>query len=109
METSVGDVKPSTLHGFLDFIKDRGVVGLAIGFIMGGAVTKTVSSLVDDVINPLIGIVAGSHLNLSEMTIGVVKVGSFINNFINLLVIAAVVYFIFYKALRLDKLEKPKT
>ena len=96
------------LQGFLDFIRERGVAGLAVGFIMGGAVTKTVASLVDDVLNPLIGLVAGSRLNLSEMTVGVVKIGSFANNIMNLLVISAVVYFVLYRALRLDKLEKPK-
>ena len=100
--------KPSAFRGFLDFIRDKGVVGLAVGFIMGGAVTKTVTSLVDDVINPLIGIFAGSKLVLTEMTIGVVKLGSFANALINLIIVSAVVYFIFYKALRLDKLEKPK-
>ncbi|MBI4133112.1 MscL family protein [Candidatus Uhrbacteria bacterium] len=97
------------LRGFLDFIRERGVVGLAVGFIIGGAVTKTVTSLVDDVINPLIGTFAGSSLKLSEMTVGVIKVGSFANNLINLFIISVVVYFVLYKALRLDKLEKPKT
>ena len=96
------------LAGFMDFMRERGVAGLAVGFIMGGAVTKTVTSFVDDVLNPLIGIVAGSRLNLTEMTIGVVKVGSFANTLVNLLIVSAVVYFILYKALHLDKLEKPK-
>lgn len=107
MDTLI-QVQKSALSGFLAFIRERGVAGLAVGFIMGGAVTKTVTSLVDDVLNPLIGVVAGSRLNLTEMTIGVVKVGSFANALINLLIISAVVYFVLYKALRLDKLEKPK-
>ena len=103
------DAFMAAIQGFADFIRERGVVGLAIGFMMGGAVTKTVTSLVDDVINPLIGFVAGGHLNLSEMTIGVVKIGSFGNNLINLFIVSAVVYFIFFKALHLEKLEKPKS
>lgn len=107
MDTLI-QVHKSAFRGFLDFIRERGVAGLAVGFIMGGAVTKTVTSFVDDVLNPLIGLIAGSRLNLSEMTIGVVQVGSFMNNLINLLIVVAVVYFILYKALRLDKLEKPK-
>jgi len=94
--------------GFLDFIRERGVVGLAVGFIMGGAVTKTVTSLVDDVINPLIGTFAGSTLKLSEMSIGIIKLGSFANNLVNLIIISAVVYFVLYKGLRLNKLDKPK-
>lgn len=100
--------KQPQIQGFLDFIRDRGLVGLAVGFIMGGAVTKTVTSLVDDVINPLIGVVFGSTLKLSEMTIGVVKFGSFGNNIINLFIVSAIIYFVFFKALRLDKLDKKK-
>ena len=96
-------------QGFLDFIRERGVVGLAVGFIIGGAVTKTVTSLVDDVFNPLIGTFIGSSLKLSEMTVGVVKVGSFANNLINLLIVTAVVYFVLFRGLRLNKLDKPKT
>jgi len=95
-------------EGFLEFIRERGVAGLAVGFIMGGAVTKTVTSFVEDVINPLMGIFFGSSNQLSEMTIGVVKVGGFATNLINLIVISAVVYFILYKGLRLNKLDKPK-
>ena len=104
----ITETAKGSIRGFLDFIRERGVAGLAVGFIMGGAVTKTVTSFVDDVLNPLIGIVAGSRLNLTEMTIGVVKVGSFANTLVNLLIVSAVVYFILYKALHLDKLEKPK-
>jgi large conductance mechanosensitive channel len=99
----------TAVQGFLDFIRERGVVGLAIGFVVGGAVTKTVTSLVNDVLNPLMGLVLGSRLNLSDMSIGVVKVGSFVTNLIDLVMVTAVIYFLFYKALRLDKLEKPKT
>ncbi|MBI4068367.1 MscL family protein [Candidatus Kaiserbacteria bacterium] len=108
MDTLI-QVQRTAFSGFLDFIRERGVVGLAVGFIIGGAVTKTVTSLVDDVINPLIGTFAGSSLKLSEMTIGVIKVGSFANNLINLLIVTAVVYFVLFKGLRLNKLDKPKT
>lgn len=101
--------KPKTaLQGFMDFVRERGVVGLALGFIVGGAVTKTVTSLVNDILNPIIGYVLGSRLNLSDMQIGAVKFGSFVANLLDLLLVMLVVYFVFYKALRLDKLEKPK-
>jgi large conductance mechanosensitive channel len=45
------------IRGFADFIREQGVVGLATGFILGGAVSKVVSALVSDIINPLLGIV----------------------------------------------------
>ena len=40
------------MRGFLNFIREQGVVGLAIGFILGGAISKLVAALVNDLINP---------------------------------------------------------
>ena len=42
------------MKGFIAFIREQGVVGLAVGFILGGAIAKMVTSLVNDMINPLI-------------------------------------------------------
>ena len=44
------------MKGFIDFIREQGVIGLAIAVILGGAVNKLVASLVGDIIQPLIGI-----------------------------------------------------
>lgn len=82
-------------------------MGLAIGFILGGAVSKVVSSLVEDIVNPLIGLVLGNAGGLSEMSIGVVNAGSFIAVVIDFLIVAAVVYYLF-KGLGLDKLDAKK-
>jgi len=53
------------MKDFIDFIRKQGVVGLAIGFILGGAVSNLVSALVQDVINPVIGIFLGPVGNLA--------------------------------------------
>ncbi len=99
------------MKGFLDFIRDKGVVGLAIGFILGGAVSKLVASLVNDIINPLLGVVLGfaGGLKGAYLQIGPVRMmwGSFINNLIDFAVIAFVVYF-GVKFLKLDQLDKKK-
>lgn len=92
---------------FLAFIRERAVVGLAIGFIMGGAVSRAASSFVQDVINPVIGVALGSTKTLAQMTVGVIKIGSFITVLIDLFVLILVVYVIF-RVLRLDKLDKKK-
>lgn len=98
------------MTGFIDFIRQRGVVGLAIGFILGGAISKTVASLVEDVINPLIGLALGK-INLVDkaFTLGSasIRYGSFISTIINFVIVAAFVYFGF-KMLRLEKLDKKK-
>ena len=59
----------SPFTGFLEFIKERGVVSLAIGFIIGGSVTKLVTALVADVINPILGIVLGRTQSLNSATV----------------------------------------
>ena len=99
------------VNGFMDFIREQGVVGLAVGFILGGSVSKVVSSLVEDIINPFLGIVLGAAGNLGEMSLmmGGVELmwGSFATVLIDFLVIALVVYF-GVKGLKLDKLDKKK-
>jgi large conductance mechanosensitive channel len=99
------------MKGFINFIREQGVVGLAVGFILGGAVSKVVASLVSDIINPLISVALGSAGNLKDagVQIGSVKIlwGSFIATAIDFIVIALVVYFGF-KMLKLDKLDKKK-
>jgi len=100
------------MKGFVEFIREQGVMGLAVGFILGGAVSKLVASLVKDIINPILGIILGAAGDLSNsyLAIGTAKImwGSFINTIIDFLVIALVVYY-GVKLLRLDKLDKKKT
>jgi len=95
------------LYGFLDFIREQGVIGFAVGFILGGAVSTVTKSLVADVINPIVGLFFNSIDSLSQWTIGVVRIGSFSAALIDFLILAAVVYFVF-KGLKLDKLDKKK-
>lgn len=99
------------VQGFIDFIKEQGVVGLAIGFILGGSVTVVVKSLVDDIINPLVGLLLGRAKDLGQYSFKIgdasVNWGSFVNNLINFLIIALIVYFGF-KILKLDRLTKKK-
>lgn len=98
------------LKGFTDFIREQGVVGLAVGFILGGTVSKTVSSLVDNVINPIIGLALGKVDLAEKMTVigaATIKWGAFISTIIDFIIVAAVVYFI-VKGFRLDRLDKPK-
>ncbi len=99
------------MKGFIDFIREQGVVGLAVGFILGGAVSKVVASLVIDVINPILGLILGATGNIDEayLSLGNAKLfwGNFLNTTIDFIIIALVVYF-GVKLLKLDKLEKQK-
>lgn len=97
------------MKDFIEFIRKQGVVGLAIGFILGGAVSKVVSALVEDLLNPLVGVVLGGASGLAESSfrIGSVEfmLGHFVSVIVDFIMVAAVVYFIF-KRLGLEKLDK---
>lgn len=99
------------LKDFLDFIRKQGVAGLAVGFILGGAVSKLVSAVVTDIINPLLGIILSrtGELKYAYWSIGPAKVmwGNFLSVLIDFLVIALVVYY-GVKFLKIDKLDKSK-
>jgi large conductance mechanosensitive channel len=99
------------MKGFIEFIKDKGVIGLAVGFVMGGAVSKLVTSFVTDIINPLVGLGLGMVGGLKEayFQIGTAKIlyGNLTSSFIDFLVIALVVYF-GIKILGFAKIEKKK-
>lgn len=85
------------LAGFVDFIRKQGVVGLAVGFILGGAVSKVVTALVTDIINPLLGIVIGKTEGLKAAKLAVAGTdilwGDFLSVTIDFLVVALVVYY----------------
>ncbi|MFC6260250.1 large-conductance mechanosensitive channel protein MscL [Levilactobacillus fujinensis] len=83
------------LKEFKEFIARGNVMDLAVGVIVGAAFTAIVKSLVDNLINPLLGIFIG-NIDFSNLvlTIGSAhfKYGAFINSVINFLIIAFVVF-----------------
>ena len=99
------------MKGFVDFIREQGVIGLAVGFILGGAVSKVVTALVTDIINPIIGVALGSveGLKTAALAIGPVKIlyGDFLSILIDFAIVALVVYY-GVKALGVEKLDKAK-
>jgi large conductance mechanosensitive channel len=106
-ESTILAVPQSAFTGFVEFLRERGVAGFAIGFIFGGAAQTFVKSLMDDIINPLVGLFIGPVGSASEYTIGVIRIGSFFSALINFLILCFVMYLIF-KVLHLEKLDKPK-
>lgn len=99
------------MKGFVNFIREQGVVGLAVGFILGGAVSKVVTALVTDIVNPILGIALGSVGGLKEATIKIgsaeILYGDVISVAIDFIVVALVVYF-GVKLMGFDKLDKKK-
>lgn len=113
----VAKVGGSQIKAFLNFMRTQGVVGLAVGLVLGGAVSVLVKSLVDNVVMPPLGLLLGSAEGIKGLTltlgktsagqVAVLKYGTFINDFINFLVIAAVIYFI-VQLLGFGKIDKNK-
>ena len=81
---------------FKDFISQGDVLDLAVGVIIGGAFGKIVSSLVNDIIMPLIGVVIGGvdftglKAEIGEAT---VTYGVFIQNVLDFLIVALCIFF----------------
>lgn len=96
---------------FIHFVREKGVLGLAVGIIMGGAVTKFVTSIVENLINPIIGVITGAAGNLTEMAYTVpmttvtFKYGAFISSLIDFCAVMLVVYFVFVKS-PLNKIDR---
>lgn len=91
------------MRDFVYFIRKQGVVGLAIGFILGGAVNGVIGSLVKDILQPVISLVVGTE-SLSLLQVGDIMYGKFIVALLDFILLAAVVYYIF-KGLGFDKLD----
>ncbi len=96
---------------FILFIRQQGVLGLAVAVVLGGAVQKVVTALVTDIINPFIGLLTGKAGDLKDLvfTVGSVKIawGDFASSIIDFLIIALVIY-ILVKVLNAGMLDKPK-
>lgn len=115
LHKTAGGVK-GVLGEFKEFISKGNVLDMAVGLIIGSAFTAIVTSLVDDILMPFIGmILAGVNFNSLGVTIPwgnkpFLAIGSFLNAVITFL-LTAVCVFILVKvmnAFRRKKEDKPK-
>ena len=94
---------------FKEFISKGNVVDLAVGVIIGGAFGKIVSSLVDNILMPLIGLLLGG-VNFSELSFKVkdatVNYGLFIQNIVDFLIIALCVFLIVKAINKMSNLKR---
>lgn len=102
---------------FKAFIMRGNVMDLAVGVIIGAAFGKIVSSLVNDVLMPLIGIVSGG-VNLSGLKVQIggtdlkpiyLAYGSFVQATIDFLIIALVIFLMIRAVSKLQKPVAPTT
>ena len=96
------------VKGFRDFLTKNSVLALAVGFIMGAATGKVVSSLVADIFMPVISLLLPSGdwraaklvlksrigTDGKEVVVNAINLGTFLGNVVDLVVIAFVIYLI---------------
>ena len=82
---------------FKEFIARGNVMDLAVGVIIGGAFGKIVTSIVDDLLMPVIGMIIGG-IDFTGLSIKIgeaeVKYGNFIQNVIDFLIVAFCIFII---------------
>lgn len=101
--------------GFMTFIREQGVIGLAVGLAIGTAAGDTVRKLVEGFISPIVQFLIGSSARLEAATWHVeligrsadFKWGAFVSSAIALLATALVIYW-FIHVLKLDRLDRKK-
>lgn len=103
------------VHGFVDFIRTQGVIGLAVGLAIGAAAGDTVKRIVEGFINPIVQFIVGSGETLATATWHVELFGrsadfawgAALSSFITLVATALVIYWLIH-IFKLDRLDKKK-
>lgn len=101
--------------GFMSFLREQSVVGLAIGLVLGTQAKALVDQLVASFINPLVGLLLPGKGTLKDQVFtldwngktAVFGWGGFVIALLTFVIVAAVVYYVF-KGLKLDRLDKKK-
>ncbi|MBQ3292909.1 large conductance mechanosensitive channel protein MscL [Candidatus Saccharibacteria bacterium] len=103
---------------FIEFINRGSVVDLAVGVAVGGAFTAIVNSLVNDIVMPIVGLIGGG-VDFTDLKIvipnffggdteAVIAYGNFIQNVIEFLIIAWVIFMIIKAMNRINRKKDAK-
>jgi large conductance mechanosensitive channel len=99
-------VADSMLAQFMKFLKETNALALAIAVVLGGAVQKLVTAIVADLIMPLVGLILpGGEWRTWKLTLSgnaALAIGDVIGAAVDFVIIAAVVYFIASKLLKVQ-------
>ncbi len=117
--------RPAWVDEFRSFIMRGNVVDLAVGIVIGAAFTAIVSSLVKDIINPLLGVLTGG-VNFSNIFFALnghhyatlaeaqhaaaptINIGLFVNAIIQFLIIGFAIFWVVKAIARIHPKEQPK-
>ena len=98
-----------TFKEFKQFISRGNIIDLAIGVIIGGAFGKIVTSIVNDILMPIIGVIIGG-LDFSNLTIkfkdSTIAYGNFIQNVIDFLIVSICIFILIKFISKFEKRNK---
>jgi len=93
---AIGENMKNFLNEFKEFAMRGNVMDLAVGIIIGSAFTAIVTSLVDDILSPIIGLLV--NVNFSDLVLSIgdvnLKYGAFIMAVINFVIVAFALFVI---------------
>lgn len=103
------------MSGFMDFVREQGVVGLAIGLAIGTQAGILVKDIVASLVDPVIGLIIGNPQGLQaavwNVTVGdrraTFSIGQLIYSLIVFVAVCLVIYLVIH-GLKLDRLDKKK-
>ena len=105
------DREKKVVSEFKEFISKGNIVDMAVGVIIGSAFGKIVTSLVNDIFMPLIGVIIGG-LDFTSLTIkvgeAVISYGVFIQNIVDFLIIAGCIFLMIKILAKFKKKEEVK-
>lgn len=104
------------INGFLEFVREQGVVGLAIGLAVGTQAAILVKDVVASIIDPILGLIIGNPKGLQAAVWQVefrgrgatFTIGSLLYSLIVFLAVCLVIYLV-VRGLKLDKIDKKKS
>ena len=94
---------------FLEFLKLYGVVGLAIAVVIGGKANAMVTTFVEGILMPIVGVlIPGGAWKTATLDVGSVKfvLGPFLGAVLDFVIVAALVFMIAKTVLKQDKVAK---
>lgn len=116
-DTFVLTSRTTGLGGFSGFIRQQGVIGLAVGVVFGAQIKVAVDQLIASFVNPVLGLILPGQgdlsqkkftLTLAEMDkTAVFAWGQFVYVMISFITVAIIIYYV-VKGLKLDKLDERK-
>ncbi len=90
---------------FMKFLKEYGVIGLAIGVIIGSKAGELVKSIVDGLLMPVIGLVLPSG-DWQKLVVGPFQIGIVLAALVNFVIVAYLVFWFSKKVLKEETVAK---